>query len=377
MNVHKQFGIFLFGSVVILSVARIRFPFRDMYLRSGSVPLQSENNIPESENDELIHRNLPSFSSGKWRLRHSSFEQRSDKDSCVLVVVNDIDEPVLLCWVDQAGVLRHFNKVNDRSIRDNSVSNVHGEYTYTGDHFVCIRCSDVLPSTLNDISEMHFIFSYTPSKAATTHTITLSKDSKRLRGAQDSIQLDLQCTPVEDKGEVIDSSNKVYDKRAMCGFTVYHEPGVFEDIPGFESAFTADIAKLSCLLPTAACSLLKAHTPIYINKALTYGTTKNPIIATSCCYHPVGGTGWLKNNGLSLSKEGCVEVFSAECYLHSREHWGTGGVLVHEFSHVYHDKHCIGGYDCVDIREVSLLIHATFSLFLLFYFLYSAFNIWL
>jgi hypothetical protein len=34
-----------------------------------------------------------------------------------------------------------------------------------------------------------------------------------------------------------------------------------------------------------------------------------------------------------------------------RNHWGPGGVLVHELSHAFHNKFCPNGFDCPEVLE--------------------------
>lgn len=55
---------------------------------------------------------------------------------------------------------------------------------------------------------------------------------------------------------------------------------------------------------------------------------------------------------MNTAKEGGIEIYSAEAYLKCRNLWGVGGVIIHEFSHAFHNKHCPDGYDCTEIREV-------------------------
>jgi len=55
---------------------------------------------------------------------------------------------------------------------------------------------------------------------------------------------------------------------------------------------------------------------------------------------------------MNVSKVGSIEIYSAEAYLECRDLWGVGGVIIHEFSHAFHNKHCPDGYECAEIREV-------------------------
>lgn len=56
-----------------------------------------------------------------------------------LEIINDLDETILVCWVDWNGNLKHYYPVNDGSINDGSVSNKHIEFGYKNHSFICIR----------------------------------------------------------------------------------------------------------------------------------------------------------------------------------------------------------------------------------------------
>ncbi len=325
-----------------------------MLRRARTARLRSDS--ADTEEGELVIQGTGSYSLGMWKLRTSTRKPSAEDVSCELEIINDLDEQVLVCWVTSKGELKHYIPINDKSIKDKSVSNVHLEYTYANDLFVCIRNVQPLPVRMKDITDESFLFCYKPLRRKHRHTLTLSKTLKRrmlsLRGAQEVLQVDRICMPVESDDDILDSTKKIYDTCKIDGFTVFFEPGVFA-VPNFERTIRADIAQLVCLLPRGACAKLQRDTHIYINKSLTYGTVRCPVVARGCCYHPLGGADWLKKNGLTVKKEGCVEIFNAEGYLNSNHHWGTGGVLVHEFSHVFHNKFCEDGYGNPNIRDVS------------------------
>ena len=60
--------------------------------------------------------------------------------------------------------------------------------------------------------------------------------------------------------------------------------------------------------------------------------------------------------GMNPCKEGAIELYNAAAYLECRSLWGVGGVIIHEFAHAFHNKHCPDGYECSDIREVLHII---------------------
>jgi len=148
----------------------------------------------------------------------------------------------------------------------------------------------------------------------------------------------------------INYPTKIYNFCYIENFGVYFEPGVFDDVPCYQT-ICADIAQLVRLLPSGALQKLQKDTHIYINKTLTYETLRFFEMGRNCCYHPRDETQWLKDRGLALEKRGCVEINNLEDYLSSIHLWGTGGLLAHEFSHAYHDKFCYSGFDNAVINE--------------------------
>ena len=75
--------------------------------------------------------------------------------------------------------------------------------------------------------------------------------------------------------------------------------------------------------------------------------------------------------GMKVEKAGGIEIYSAQNYLKTRNNWGIGGLLLHEYSHAYHYKHCANGYKNEDILEVNLTYN--FSFLLIFIFFYACY----
>ena len=368
-----RFGFILFSSVIIISVANLFNPLHTIF---ASQRINSNNIFPPrmkskvtTEEGELITTGCVNYRLGTWKLKTSAKSDPAATSSamkntaCELEIINELDEELLLCWVDSDGCLHHYRQINDNSIKDSSVCNSHVEYTYTRDHFVCIRSTyaDVskLPSQLKDIEPGNFVFSYTPLVAKLRHTLKITKPVKlflhALRGSsRPAFSVERIYGPIASEDEIIDTSTKQYNVREICGFRVFYEGDLFHAVDGFETVFNEDMTQLVRLIPKNACERLQSTTSIYINQSLSYGTVNKPVKGSGCCFHPLGDAEWLRRNGLNVCKEGCVEIFDAVGYLKSRNHWGAGGVLVHEFSHVYHNKFCDGSYDCEDIRQVHV-----------------------
>lgn len=292
-----------------------------------------------------------------WRRKFSTNSNSSAK--CEIRVTNELEEVVVFCWIDFEGNLRNFHNINDRSIKDKSVRNDHVEYAYTGHSFVCLKRGVNLPKKLVDVKVDQIIFHFTPSQGSGCHNLLLTPKPKSKwsfsRSELDTIQVKMSFEKFVTSSSVdtiIDISDKHYDIVHIAGFRIHYEPRVFEDVPDLERVLTEDLEMLRRLLPLSACAQLQAHTPLYLNKSLIYGPKANPIVGTSCCFHPIGGADWLKRHGLSVEKEGGVEIASAQHYLQARQLWGTGGILVHEYSHAFHNKCCDQGYDNPEILQV-------------------------
>lgn len=322
----QSLGIILFATVIVLVQAKHRWnAVQPSFLRK-SPPF-----------DESQGKLFTSSSPMDWRHRVSGPEG----EDCELVVQNDLSEPILLCWVSPSGQLLGHRKINDRSIRDKSVSNMHTEYTYAGHAFVCLRYPQGSPpDRLQDVDPQAFLAHYTPNTHA-KHILTIGK------GFWGGLLATVSTERVDD--EVVDSSAKVYELVYMGGFAVHCEPGVFANTPTLEEVLTKDIETMSAILPQAAKQRLQASTPIWLNRSLIYGPKSAPIDEQKAMFHPHGEEIWLRKNGLNVAKAGGVEICNARDYLQSRGLWGPGGILVHEFCHAYHNKFCPDGFDCVDI----------------------------
>lgn len=77
---------------------------------------------------------------------------------------------------------------------------------------------------------------YTPRTARARHVLRLQ--------AGREVRVRASCEVMVDQGAPIDSSDKHYDKTSICGFTVFYEPGVFENLV-FKQAFFEDLEAVS------------------------------------------------------------------------------------------------------------------------------------
>jgi hypothetical protein len=355
MGEFLRIDLFLFASSVCLvqgyqSSGWIH-PFlpKFMFRKELHLPKQKEDRfrLVGSEDFPKLSQSWKTFYSSDIRENLT----QSNKE-CEVEIVNNFSEPVVFCWVSDSGQLKHHYIINDNSIKDNSVSNRHYEYTQIGHSFVCFQRTADSPKTLKDIPSDLFIFHFTPKIGQSKFSIELNQKVLKyfLRRGRTSRSLKCSCEPLV-ADEILDTSSKIYDDLNVHGFRLKCEQRVFDDTSSLKESLEEDLLMIEDLLPSNACALLKSHVPIYINKSLTYGTKNKPIVGNSMCFHPVGGRNWLEKHGLSVEKEGCVEIASADDYLQCRILWGKGGVLLHELSHAFHNHFCDGGYDNLEIQQ--------------------------
>ncbi len=288
-----------------------------------------------------------------WRTIGSVEDSTED---CELEIINDSHEPVILCWIDRDLLLHHHYVVNDKSIKDGSVSNRHTEYTKTGHAFVCFRRVEGMtqPEALRDVSADSFLFHCQLPRGQKTKLVvdvqSKSVTSLFRRKRKLTSVVTWRCEDLVEV-ELLDTASKRYDDVFMHGFCLKCEGDVLIAVPELQKCLDDDLQAINSLLPSKARALLQQSTPLFLNKSLTYGPKASPIVFDSMCYHPIGGKDWLRKHGLSEAKEGSIEIGSADDYVRSRGLWGTGGLLLHELCHAYHNKFCDNGYECDEIQE--------------------------
>ena len=157
----------------------------------------------------------------------------------------------------------------------------------------------------------------------------------------------------------IDMSSKIYEHVTLGGWPCRIEPGSFQDDAttkktktttcSLKSRFEKDIAAACASLPPLAREKLQSSTPIWINKSHMWGPKLAPVRGRDACFHP--GAKWLSRNGDNPLKCGGVEFYNAKHYLSDCDHWGTGGLILHELCHAWHNIHIADGYDNNEIKE--------------------------
>jgi hypothetical protein len=187
---------------------------------------------------------------------------------------------------------------------------------------------------------------------------------------------DLTVEQYEMDKTPLDTSKKVYDQVILGGWKCMVEHGLFDDndhdndnddddgTTSLESTILCKVRKqleidleaCSKKLPPKACKLLQESVPFWINKMQQYGPKCAPIVGRGMCFHV--HPNWLSRNGMSIKKCGGVEIYQATKYLDDHGLWyGTGGGLLHELSHAWHNKFVPDGYcngDIIDCYEAAM-----------------------
>jgi len=427
MDSKKHIGLILFGTLSLSGFILTKaISLNKRYTTSLQSPDSNIDNKDKKHEIVLADKTSNEFINKKWINIVSDIKgDINENEDIELEIINELNETILLCYVDSNGKLHHYYPISDGSIKDGSVCNRHVEFTCSKDSFVLIKPpkqsmksntilspeipyvstpittnnnillkkkiptplynrlpisplprsprtpikrdsiikknkdkdtlksdekgeslieDDYLPKYLNEVSEEMFICVYKPYLCGHQHTLTLTKDDEM------NVKAIVYYNKII-KEEVIDNTNKVYESKKISGFQIFAEPGVFEEFRDFYSILEQELKMVKALLPTAVEKKLRDDTPIWINKSLSFGSSKNPTIGKGSTYHPKNGQKWLKANGMSEKKAGSIEMYTVKEHLKSRHLWGIGGVLLHEFCHAYHDKFCPDGFDCDIIRK--------------------------
>lgn len=313
-----------------------------------------------------------------------------------LVFLNQTDEPLVLCWVHENGNLHHYYTLKpcvtvlsslDRKGVEMKNMNSHLENTFLGHAFVigtCARKKDRPrdgngSGNGNDDSEKDkgndenntddnrigdIVAGYRPLRVSLSdvedsglcvHVIKITKHTRSgtrmLRKRKGLSEYQVQVEQYEIDSTPLDTSNKVYHEMTIGGWRCMCEDGVFQlhkDDKDVKKQLELDLQACALKLPPKACELLQKSVPIWINQSQKYGPKCAPVQGKGMCFHV--HPSWLCRNGMSAEKCGGVEIYEVANYLESRGLWhGTGGSLLHELSHAWHNKFVPDGYSNKDI----------------------------
>ena len=97
--------------------------------------------------------------------------------------------------------------------------------------------------------------------------------------SDDEINCDLNCVDIS-VDSVIDTTNKQYLETEISGFKVYYEEGIEESVDGIFTILVEDFTALCNLFPSWALDKVRADTPLWVNKSITFGTKSKPVVGT-------------------------------------------------------------------------------------------------
>ncbi|GAX19907.1 hypothetical protein FisN_1Lh625 [Fistulifera solaris] len=314
---------------------------------------------------------------------------------------NECDETLILCWVDCHGNPHHFYSLQPRIVtsdEDIVTHEDHIETTQTGHAFLVLAASDVpRVQKTKSLEGTTFMGAYQPSS---TVTKIITRSNKRLktstseyvhlvsihkRQLKEHVKCLSFCTESnflrkrhtderigdndvgfelmnEETGaawsitvrqgfvdsQPMDSTCKRYFKLKMHDdMAVYAEENWHGGDYELEKIFCEDLHKALQCFPEKARERLTQGTAFWLNCNMKYGPAACPIEGRGMCFHPESD--WLVQNGCHKEKTHGIELYKSEEYLRLRNHWGPGGVLVHELSHAYHCLCIRDGYENKDV----------------------------
>jgi len=319
--------------------------------------------------------------------------------SCQVYFRNLTDETLILCWVNEQGDPHHFYKLEPCTthggfLRGSSPlpkdKEDHVETTVEGHAFLVAAADNVdavrrqkslkeatvlgayrpeKPAAESDREEavVHFVEVVDPSRSPANRlqnlftcclptkrkVEALLDDDEDEENSSSTPRYTLRARLVKVDDTPMDTTCKRYDSAVLgdCKWPVLLEPGWYGDDPELEQILSSDLDHMSSCLPKHAVTLLRDEkpTPIWVNCTFTCGPKACPKQLHHMCFHP--GAGWLESNLMHSEKSECVELYCSADYRRTREHWGVGGLLLHEFSHAYHHKGCEDGYSNKEIKE--------------------------
>jgi hypothetical protein len=291
----------------------------------------------------------------------------NDSDNMRVAFINYTDEPLVLCWVDDKGQLRHHYELKVcvslvTSLGDDGLvlqkEGSHIETTRTGHSFLIGKSG-------SDGSKIGGIVGcYRPllanvdkdSNGTCLHILSIHQ-ARKFHCLHSKSRYKLSATVGLLDPTPVDTSNKKYQEIIIAGWVCKCEVGLFDQdldpnstLHKVKIQLEIDLKAAAEKLPPKACEFLQKTIPIYINKIQYYGPKCAPIRGRGMCFHP--DSRWLIENGMSCEKCGAIELYEAGRYLDNNGLWhGKGGVMIHELAHAYHNKYCEDGYENKDIME--------------------------
>jgi len=137
-----------------------------------------------------------------------------------------------------------------------------------------------------------------------------------------------------------------YQRREIRGFQVLTDTKLRYRLSRVLEILDQDLESIQSRIPEQHYQSLAQCTEIIFNRRIAFGQDFQELVeGRLACYHSKDDSSWLLEHQFPESRRGCVEIYSCQDYLDQRELWGTGGLLLHELCHAFHDKICPRGFE--------------------------------
>ena len=145
----SNLGLLMFACVAVVFVSSSKLSFLKNFFKSHQKTSKRKRVFKPAKCGDLLLKNDIKFNKNLWKYMCSSSINNIE---CEIDVINDTNETITLCWVDSNGKLCHYYPLNDNSIEDGSVSNIHHETTLTNHLFLFMKSN--VPSLPTHISNV-------------------------------------------------------------------------------------------------------------------------------------------------------------------------------------------------------------------------------
>ena len=304
-----------------------------------------------------VNVKLASYSEGLGQIwnsdtaqeKYDAGEMKSEEDNgdFVRVCVRNCTptKKVVMAWInDEEGAPENYDKLKAKAKEDDPITeDDRVVQTYLHHTFAFGICKDMDEAEENGTFDK-VIGGYKPLEIGCEegiHLVTIhqSKESKN------KYEIKVRLCDVDP--EPIEADKKKYKEEVIGGWPCMTEKKWHGGDKELKKVLNKHMEAAVGFLPEHAREALRKDTPFYINKSMEYGPEVAPVIGEGMEYHP--SEEWLESVGMSVDKAKAIEMYEAAEYFEDVEVWGTGGSLLHELSHAYHDK-CLE--DGLDNKEI-------------------------
>lgn len=145
----SNLGLLMFACVTVIVVSSSKLSFLKNIFKTNHITSKRKRIFKATACGDLLLKSDIKFSKNLWKYMCSSSVNNVE---CEIDIINDTNETITLCWVDSNGKLCHYYPLNDNSIEDGSVSNIHHETTLTNHLFLFMKSNVVsLPTHISNV----------------------------------------------------------------------------------------------------------------------------------------------------------------------------------------------------------------------------------